>query len=186
MLALAGKSIVIGSFSNFHKLNALFYVTIAADAITNLGITVALSLFMSRKRRSPLYRWDYLITAPVIYMSNAGIFCLIEIFVTFILRISRPDDFIFFGFLIPYSTLYANALLGFLNTGVITNKLRTQQSSVALRSFNDPASPGRQHVIHADMERAMDIGSDSQVTSEMPLTVRVERIVEDEKEKTAL
>ncbi|GJE90535.1 hypothetical protein PsYK624_066760 [Phanerochaete sordida] len=184
-LAIAGKSGAVGAFLKLQSVNWLFYMAIAFDACTNFGITMALSLYMSRKRRSPLYRWDYLISAPVIYMSNLGIFCLIEIFVSLIIRICRPNDLIFFGVFIPYSTMYATALLGFLNAGLISGEADSQKR-VALQHLHHHTSSSTDYAIHADMQRAMDDGGDSQVTAELPLTVRVETVVEKEKRKTVL
>ncbi|EKM50956.1 uncharacterized protein PHACADRAFT_262862 [Phanerochaete carnosa HHB-10118-sp] len=176
--ALAGKSATIKHFSQLSSYNWLIYLNIACDACTNLGITAMLSIYLSRARRSPLYSWDYVITAPVVFMSNTGILCLIEILLTLVVRICRPNDFIFWGILIPYSTVYANALLGFLNTGVGSNT--EVKPRFTLSNSDSPEDTSTRHVTHADMRRAMNLGVNSQVATELPLAVHVERIVEKE------
>ena len=40
---------------------------------------------LARTRRSPLYRWDYLITASVVYMSHTGALCLAEAFLVILI-----------------------------------------------------------------------------------------------------
>ncbi|EKM52036.1 uncharacterized protein PHACADRAFT_212635 [Phanerochaete carnosa HHB-10118-sp] len=187
LLALAGRSAAIGTFPSLASVNWLFYLAMGFDTATNLSITTVLSFYLSRKRRSPLYRWDRIITTPVIFIFQTGVLCVLDVFLIALMRRLRPNDFIFWGICIPYSTLYANALLGFLNGSVITEgDGRNNKPGFVLRRLNKPANPGTEHDIHADMRRAIDIGADSQATTELPLAVHVDKVVEREKRATAL
>ncbi|EKM50911.1 uncharacterized protein PHACADRAFT_262800 [Phanerochaete carnosa HHB-10118-sp] len=185
LIALGSK--ITALESSLNSMDWLFYLSMGFDTITNLGITTVLSFYLSRKRRSPLYRWDHMITTPVIFMFQTGVLCLIEVFLVILLRRLRPNDFIYWGICIPYSTLYATVLLSLLNGGVITEDgRRSMKSGFVLRRLSRSVDPSAEHDIHADMQRAIDIGADSQVTTELPLAVHVEKIVEKEKRMTAL
>ncbi|GJE90594.1 hypothetical protein PsYK624_067380 [Phanerochaete sordida] len=178
VIALGSRSASIQDLQEFAKVAWIFYVSLAFDAATNLGITIALSVYLSRARRSPLYSWDYIVSAPVIYMSNTGIICLIVIFLTFLMRLLRKDDYIFFGIFLPYSTLYANGLLGYMNS--IRDDDGHADARPSLSLGRRPVNPSGGLAIHADMQRALDAAVDSPVTMDIPLGVHVEKIIDKE------
>ncbi|GJE90589.1 hypothetical protein PsYK624_067330 [Phanerochaete sordida] len=174
MLALGGRTSSVQELWELTSIGWLFYVSLAFDAATNLGITITLSTYLNRARRSPLYGWDYMISAPVIYMSNTGALCLIVIFLTFLMRLVRKDDYIFFGIFLPYSTLYANGLLGYMNSTLEDEEHASGRSGSRSANLNNGLA------IHADMQRALDAAVDSPATMEIPLSVHVEKIIDKE------
>ncbi|GJE90592.1 hypothetical protein PsYK624_067360 [Phanerochaete sordida] len=175
MLALGSKTATVHELRELPSIGWLFYVSLAFDAVTNLGITIALSAYLSRTRRSPLYGWDYVISAPVIYMSNTGVLCFIVILLTFLMRLVRKDDYIFFGIFLPYSTLYANGLLGYMNSIYDDSGRASARPSLCLGSRS--ANGINSLAIHADMQRALD-AAESPATMDIPLSVHVEKIVD--------
>ncbi|GJE89403.1 hypothetical protein PsYK624_055030 [Phanerochaete sordida] len=179
ILALAGKAATLREFSALHAVDWLLYTGSALDFVLNLALSGATALCLARTRRSPLYRWDYLVTAPVVYMSHAGLFCLAEAFLVIVVRVLRPDDFIYFGVFIPYSTMYANALVGFLNSGALAD------AAAPAKPYALRAMPGRAHVLSGFVAAEGDVDADARATPE-PLAVRVETVVEKEKRMTGL
>ncbi|GJE89390.1 hypothetical protein PsYK624_054900 [Phanerochaete sordida] len=186
ILALASKAATLREFSALHAVDRvlggakwLLYTGSALDFVLNLGLSVGMALCLARTRRSPLYRWDYLVTAPVVYMSHAGLFCLAEAFLVIVVRVLRPDDFIYFGVFIPYSTMYATALVGFLNSGALAD------AAAPAKPYALRAMPGRAHVLSGFVDAEAEAESDARATPE-PLAVRVETVVEKEKRMTGL
>ncbi|EKM50955.1 uncharacterized protein PHACADRAFT_212862 [Phanerochaete carnosa HHB-10118-sp] len=112
---------------------------------------------------------------------------LAMILLVFLLRLLRQNDFLFLGFYIPYGTMYANALLGFLNTRFIAEGScdKTKQR-FELRGLSSPIDPSTELAIHAEIQHAKDDGVGLQTRADIPLTVHVETTVEMEKLKTAL
>ncbi|GJE89381.1 hypothetical protein PsYK624_054810 [Phanerochaete sordida] len=190
ILAQGAKVAAIGQFALLHSVDWLLYTGTALDFVVNLFVTGAMGLYLSRTRRSPLYRWDYLVTGPVIYMSHTGVLCLATAFLVILIRVVRPNDFIYFGIFIPYSTMYANALVGFLNSGVIPDdpaaKPRSQHTLRGLSVLGSPAKPSSEHVIGSDLRHALDVGIESQELGDLPLAVRVETVVEKDKRMMVL
>ncbi|GJE97431.1 hypothetical protein PsYK624_136500 [Phanerochaete sordida] len=178
--AQGGKVAALGEFALLHSVDWLLYTGSALDFALNLVLSSATALALARTRRSPLYRWDYLVTAPVVYMAHTGALCIAEALLVIVLRVLRPDDFVYFGVFIPYSVMYANALVGFLNSGALAAAAAQSKPSYPLHAL-----PAHAHVL-SELVDAKAVIESGAASGHEPLAVLVETVVEKERRTMAL
>ncbi|GJE89093.1 hypothetical protein PsYK624_051850 [Phanerochaete sordida] len=97
------------------KINWFIYLLHAMDILTNLLLTGVLCFCLWRAKMTTIYKTKSIVEWTLIYSVNTGLLAMLIPCTTIILRLTRPNDLVFFAVYVPYSALYSNSLLGSLN-----------------------------------------------------------------------
>ncbi|EKM52458.1 uncharacterized protein PHACADRAFT_260864 [Phanerochaete carnosa HHB-10118-sp] len=152
------------------RINWLIYFTHSVDILANLALTIALCYYLWKAKMTTLSKTRSVVEWTLTYTVNTGLLAMIFPITTIILRLTRPDDMVFFSVYVPYSAIYSNALLGSLNA---RDWVRHDDDPVTIHlSDLDNSVLSTPNGTRATINRGNHHAKSSSATT--PLTVKVE------------